>query len=413
MFLNVFLGLLLALLPIQLGRHFWLKASFIFGLKIDYLSPTLYLQDILIFFLIFLTSKELLLFLKSHLKLFTAYFLLLVANLAFSTTPLLSLFSWFRITELIILGLIIKANYKRVFRLLGRFLPWIIIFESILGLLQVFKQSSSGGLFWVFGERAFNILTPGIAKGDWLGKVFLRPYGTFSHPNSLAGFILVALVLIIGKEKLTIIDKLALILGLILLLFSYSKVVWLALLGIGIYLVLSRIFLSLKSRLIVPNYLYVFSVIMVVVVTFFFLKVNIEASSFENRQKLADFSLSLIKQKPLTGVGTNNFIVNLAQQIQPWQWYYFLQPVHNIFLLIFSEIGVIGLGAFVVLILLTLKRLLVESDKLYGFSLLFSLLVIVFTGFFDHYWLTLIQNQLLLVVIFGLSWGKENAKITR
>ena len=39
-------SLLILLLPTQLGRHFWPSYSFVFGLKVDYLSPTLYLTDI-------------------------------------------------------------------------------------------------------------------------------------------------------------------------------------------------------------------------------------------------------------------------------------------------------------------------------------------------------------------------------
>jgi hypothetical protein len=32
---------------------------------------------------------------------------------------------------------------------------------------------------------------------------------------------------------------------------------------------------------------------------------------------------------------------------------------------------------------------------------------ILFTGMFDHYWLTLQQNQLLLVMVIGLCWQKD------
>src|SRR4030042_4014068 len=40
--------LLVFLLPIQLGRHFWPTWSYTFGLKIDYFSPTAYLTDFLV-----------------------------------------------------------------------------------------------------------------------------------------------------------------------------------------------------------------------------------------------------------------------------------------------------------------------------------------------------------------------------
>jgi len=34
--------LLVFLLPVQFGRHFWPEWSYVMGLRIDYLSPTIY-----------------------------------------------------------------------------------------------------------------------------------------------------------------------------------------------------------------------------------------------------------------------------------------------------------------------------------------------------------------------------------
>ncbi len=50
--------ILLAFLPVQLGRHFWPKWSYVMGLRIDYLSPTIYLTDILVFLILFLWLVE-------------------------------------------------------------------------------------------------------------------------------------------------------------------------------------------------------------------------------------------------------------------------------------------------------------------------------------------------------------------
>src|ERR1035437_5543578 len=40
--------LLILFLPTQFGKHFWPNSSFVFGLRLDYLSPTVYLTDIFI-----------------------------------------------------------------------------------------------------------------------------------------------------------------------------------------------------------------------------------------------------------------------------------------------------------------------------------------------------------------------------
>ena len=44
--------LLLILLPTQLGYHFWPNWSFVFGIRSDYLAPTIYFTDILFFFVL-------------------------------------------------------------------------------------------------------------------------------------------------------------------------------------------------------------------------------------------------------------------------------------------------------------------------------------------------------------------------
>lgn len=108
----------------------------------------------------------------------------------------------------------------------------------------------------------------------------------------------------------------------------------------------------------------------------------------------------MIKESPFYGVGLNNFIVHL-----PKFWVqsgvYFLQPVHNIFLLVAAETGLVGLLAFLWFLWLMIKRLILGNQSF----LLLALGVILFTGIFDHYWLTLQQNQLLATIVFGLVFS--------
>ena len=42
----IFLAIV-ALIPVNLGKHFLLNSSYVSGLAVDYLIPTLYVQDIL------------------------------------------------------------------------------------------------------------------------------------------------------------------------------------------------------------------------------------------------------------------------------------------------------------------------------------------------------------------------------
>ena len=51
---------------------------------------------------------------------------------------------------------------------------------------EFIKQASLNGLFWWLGERTFTSSTPGIAKAVIDGRLLMRPYATFPHPNVLA-----------------------------------------------------------------------------------------------------------------------------------------------------------------------------------------------------------------------------------
>jgi O-antigen ligase len=104
-------------------------------------------------------------------------------------------------------------------------------------------------------------------------------------------------------------------------------------------------------------------------------------------------------QNPLLGVGVNNFYnnINLFKDNV-----FLIQPVHNIFLLILSETGIIGLVGFLFILLKSFLSILKKQNK----YLLFSLLAIIFLGMFDHYFLTLQQGQLMLAFIIGASFSK-------
>ena len=267
----------------------------------------------------------------------------------------------------------------------------------MLGLFQVVKQASLGGFFWYLGERTFNLFTPGIAKASFLGKVFLRPYGTFSHPNSLAGFILIGLILIFTKKKLFWADKISLLCGLSLLILCFSRTVWLMVLFLSLIYIFWRIIDGYRIKLFEFSYYFMIGAVLLTV--FLFSRSIIETASFENRRVLANFALELIKKHPFFGVGVNNFLINLSLSDLSWSVVSFLQPVHNIFLLTGSEVGLIGLIIFIIFLIFTIRKIVQPS-------ILVALLAIIFTGLFDHYWLTLIQNQLLFVLILGLAWSE-------
>ncbi|MDP4030687.1 MAG: O-antigen ligase family protein, partial [Candidatus Beckwithbacteria bacterium] len=112
-------------------------------------------------------------------------------------------------------------------------------------------------------------------------------------------------------------------------------------------------------------------------------------TSFSRRSQLTNISLKMFQDRPLTGVGLNNFTVVMDRYGYVPAATRFLQPVHNIYLLILSETGLIGTLGFLYLILQGLSLKAFKERPLW---------ILLFLGLFDHYPLTL-QTGLLLFIL--------------
>jgi O-antigen ligase len=407
--------LLLLLLPFQLGKHFWPNWSYVLGLRVDYFSPVVYLTDILVFVLLLLwfieeikkafsvkkNKKQN----KQSLFLLGTVFLFLIINVLSALNPGAGFLKLFKITELFFLGWYIsKHDYQLSFTYFP--LAFAVIYSSLISIIQFLNQSSLGGFFWWLGERTFSLSTPGIAKAIFNGHLLLRPYGTFSHPNALAGFILVILIMFIGWQPKNIMAKYikisSYLLGGITLLLSFSRSVWVLGILIIFYLIFKKIY---KKR--VQLFLIGFLFLSISVSLFFLLPRFSTNEAFFQRSQLIKSAFLMISSYPLAGVGLNNFIVRLPDYWSLVGFTYWLQPVHNLYLLITAETGFTGIVIFIWFLILTYRKLF---NHLFPFSLALTLGLgaILFLSLNDHYWLTLQQNQLLLAVVFGLSWSKIN-----
>jgi O-antigen ligase len=368
----------LLFLPTQLGRHFWPEFSYVFGQRIDYLSPTIYLTDALIFILFFLEIKKVwqLLRKKFIVLLFYCFIVLLLSffwlNFHGQESGLL-LYKWLKLFELIFLVFWVSKNVD----IRDIFLPLNLglIAESFLAFGQFLSQRSLG--FWILGERSFHAGTPGIALANWQGSLLLRPYATFPHPNVLAGYTLVVLILNLFSPKRSFLKIPTFLLGTLTIFFSFSRTTWIVWLLIAFFGFMKKV--NKKALL-----------------SLFFL--NLGSEAIWRRLDLARAALEMFRFSPIFGIGLGNFIPQLLKFFIPKK-IYFLQPVHNIFLLVLAETGIIGLGVVGWGLGVVMRKLWQKKNL----ALLYSLFAIIFTGFFDHYWLTLPQTQLLLAIIVGLS----------
>ena len=120
------------------------------------------------------------------------------------------------------------------------------------------------------------------------------------------------------------------------------------------------------------------------------------------RSLLAQESLHAVSQQSVFGIGLNNIFEKLTS-LRTTDLTWLLQPVHNIFLLSFVETGFVGLLLFSYLFFKAFEKSSAK-EKIVSSVLSTSLFAVVLTGFFDHHWLTLQQNQLLFSIVLGISF---------
>ena len=133
--------------------------------------------------------------------------------------------------------------------------------------------------------------------------------------------------------------------------------------------------------------------------------------SFSSRYYLLSPTLKIVMDQPLLGVGLRQFIPNLTTYLPASQISYAtLQPIHHTFILIFTELGLLGVLIITKIFWAPLSRLV--KDKKTRPYLLNFFAVILLTGSLDHYWWTLPQNQLIIVLALALLSNMSNESHT-
>jgi len=109
-FSTILLQLIILFLPTQLGLHFWPEFSRAAGIKVDYLSPTLYFIDILIASFVLLNLQSVVGWLKHNLTPVLIFLVFALLNTYFSVSPLNSLSWWTHLTLYIIFFLVLRLR---------------------------------------------------------------------------------------------------------------------------------------------------------------------------------------------------------------------------------------------------------------------------------------------------------------
>jgi hypothetical protein len=110
----VFLTLVF-LMPSQFGLHLWPEWAYVYGIRVDYLSPTLYLTDVLVVILLLLWTVQLFMTKKLmvSLRTFTVVFCLMVfavLNVSLAKNYQAATFKWIKVFEFGLLAIYVVKN---------------------------------------------------------------------------------------------------------------------------------------------------------------------------------------------------------------------------------------------------------------------------------------------------------------
>ena len=244
------------------------------------------------------------------------------------------------------------------------------------------------------------------------GLRILRAHGTLPHPNILGGFTLLTLLgpvgLFLNGKKPNYFVLILLALGVILLLLTFSRSAWLGLVAFAAILLWKSKYFERRQI-----FLLVAVVALTTVITLYPLRelvftrvsnapVATEQLSTFGREWLTQQALGMLRNQPLTGVGIGSFIIELSSYAVEGA---IIEPVHNIFLLAGSELGIPGLvlviGLFISIAWNIFKtktpRAILASAAVAGLGVI---------SLFDHYLWTLAPGRIMLGLALGLWMGQ-------
>lgn len=334
---------------------------------------------------------------------------------------------------------------------ISRRVVWILFgfgaaMQACIALFQFAYQRSVG--LGLLGESMLGIgpSHPGTAKIMVSGGQLLRAYGTFPHPNMLGAFLVIGLLSLCylfllnmnrtkGGElfgrwmKLPRVNHVtvAILVGINLAIFglvlSFSRTAWavavcaVGILFVGMWAGRKRYGVSGASLAALAIALVVLSGTIVYEMSWAIsprARMVSEEPAVTYRASYNELGFLLIDSHPF-GVGAGNSVFFAVKNgiydkmgmSSVWQW----QPIHNIYLLVATEIGIAGLVALLIALWgmafahergggsLGKRGAFAEREFFVVRVMLFALLVF---GLFDHFLWTLQQGRLMFWLVVGL-----------
>lgn len=406
---SFFLALFLVALPFNLTKQLpetgFISSAYSNGYFINYLLSYVSVQDIAATLLLaaliigyFIKKERLNRGEKLTIFVWSSYMLLHNAIFMNFTTLLYSI----RITIFLILIIYLRTFFNEIkstarrleiYKVLIYILCFSIVVQLLISANQVAQGNSLG--LWYLGESQ---VSQGMINSSFLdikGNYYLRAYGTFPHPNVLGGYLVISILALkslkthFNQDKfIKSIATISMLLALAAILLTFSR----------ISILLGSIFILADQLETLTKY---FKNRLLVIIPLTERVASIFSSadlSLQERLKLIESTEQIIRKSPWTGVGWQQFTAILsANPPVTINGISLIQPVHNIFLLLIAENGVI-LGSIisVLVLLFFILQIKTSNNRLLSTLVLTTLLTI---GIWDHYLLTLPQGNALFVIL--------------
>ena len=287
-----------------------------------------------------------------------------------------------------------------------------------IGWLQVMTGGSPDST--VLGMAAKDAQIAGVSVVETGAGRMLRAYGTFPHPNIFGGYVAVGVLMLawlarfVRSRRGILLSLLAAALLASTLVITFSRSAWLAI----VLALLAMVFLMRRERRLPPKrvipMIILGSISLLATIAVFHTQVfarfnpslRLEAISINERQTQYQTFSSVFLSAPILGVGPGAYTFALASR-DPGQPVWSYQPIHSVFLLILSELGVIGF-AFLAFWIWQMGKLLWMNVRVPDGMLAVSLgIVLLVIALLDHYfwsvWPGLALSALSLGVMVRLA----------
>ncbi len=268
----------------------------------------------------------------------------------FAKEPALTFFEIIRLFRMMVLAWIMAkcVNDQRALRRVVLVLFAITIAEGVLA----FGQRLSGGQLGIgiVGEPE-KVMMQELNTGD----TAIRVGGTFGHANQFARFLGLVLPLTLAvsiasqNQRDRLLASAALLIGGGALVATLSRAAW-----IGVATASALVFIAmilrpaLRSRALQSLKIVLLLIIPFVLInlgTFIARFTSQDEGSFATREPMARIAMQIIQDHPL-GIGFGNYRQWLPRYGDPAIPFTFQAKVHNMYLLIAAELGIISLAVF-------------------------------------------------------------------